>query len=167
MKSLEKKEGANMALAIVSISNEQNVIQADFDKLICRCCQATLDFENFSHDAEISVMLTDNATIHELNRDYRNVDRETDVLSFALGEDGEYDVNNETSAVILGDIVISVEKAVSQAQEYGHSLEREVAFLTVHSMLHLLGYDHETGEQDEKEMFEKQEAILAELDITR
>lgn len=167
MKNTARKEDDNMALAIVAISNEQTLVETDFYKLIERCCQATLDHESFGHAAEISVMLTDNATIHKLNREYRNVDKETDVLSFALGDNGEYDVNNETSALILGDIVISVEKAVSQAQEYGHSLEREIAFLTVHSMLHLLGYDHEAGKEDEKVMFEKQEDILAEMGILR
>lgn len=175
---MERKEEDNMATAVVSISNEQTWVKKNemigFDDMIKRCCQAVLDSEEFPYNVEVSVLLTDNATIHRLNREYRNVDRETDVLSFPLIDDiaenaetGLFVVNNKKCTLGLGDIVISMEKAFSQAQEYGHSLEREVAFLTVHSMLHLLGYDHETSEEDEKAMFAKQEAILNEIGIKR
>ena len=105
--------------------------------------------------------------IKEINNEFRNINKSTDVLSFPLGENGVYDINYSNGAKQLGDIVISVEKAVSQAEEYGHSLTREIAFLTVHSVLHLLGYDHVTSEQDEKEMFKKQEEVLSILDIKR
>jgi len=100
----------------------------------------------------VSITFTDNESIRELNREYRDIDRATDVLSFPMDDEGD--------DVVLGDIVISLERAKEQAIEYGHSLEREISFLCVHSTLHLLGYDHETGEEDEKEMFMKQEEIL-------
>ena len=109
----------------------------------------------------------DNAEIRKLNRIYRNKDKSTDVLSFPLGENGVYDLNNETGAYLLGDVVISMETAVKQAHIYGHSLEREVGFLTVHSMLHLLGYDHETSPLDAAKMHEKEEIILDSLGISR
>ncbi|MBP0981788.1 MAG: rRNA maturation RNase YbeY, partial [Oscillospiraceae bacterium] len=103
----------------------------------------------------------------ELNAEYRNKDSATDVLSFPLGEDGVYDVNEETGALLLGDIVISMERAMEQAEMYGHSLEREMGFLTVHSMLHLLGYDHENGGLEERIMREKEEAVLNQLGLSR
>ena len=104
--------------------------------------------------------------IKELNSQYRNIDKETDVLSFPLGENGEYDTNLDTGAKLLGDIVISVEKAIEQADTYNHSLQREIGFLTVHSMLHLLGYDHMTPEEASV-MEKKQAAALDALGITR
>ena len=107
--------------------------------------------------------LTDNVGIHELNRDFRGIDRPTDVLSFPLFE-GEMPSSEtedgEKHKLPLGDIVISTEKAMEQAEEYGHSIEREIAFLCVHSVLHLLGYDHERSEDEEKDMFRRQEEIL-------
>ena len=127
----------------------------------------TLNYQNFQNPAEVSVSFCDNAEIRILNREHRGIDRETDVLSFPLlcdFEGFEYDIEN--GAVALGDIVISVEKAVSQAQEYGHSIEREMVFLTVHSMLHLLGYDHMT-EDDEAEMFGIQKEIMKIIGIER
>ncbi|MGN0689496.1 MAG: rRNA maturation RNase YbeY, partial [Oscillospiraceae bacterium] len=105
--------------------------------------------------------------IRSLNKMYRNKDRVTDVLSFPLSDDGKYDINNETGMCLLGDVVISLQTAMSQAELYGHSLEREVGFLTVHSMLHLLGYDHEKSPLDETIMKEKQEFILDNLGISR
>lgn len=134
--------------------------------LIRKACNATLAYEGFSEKAEVDVTLVDNAEIKEMNNNFRNIDRETDVLSFPLGENGEYDINFETGALLLGDIVISVEKAFDQAELYGHSTEREIAFLTVHSMLHLLGYDHVNGGLEEREMFDKQEAILDNLGLS-
>lgn len=140
--------------------------------LIRKVINAALKYEKFPYDAEISVTLTDNASIHEMNREHRGVDRPTDVLSFPLYEADEIDDMYESEEVsdepiALGDIVISLEKAEEQAREYGHSMEREVAFLCVHSVLHLLGYDHELGEKEEKEMFAKQEEILKNMNITR
>ena len=127
--------------------------------------EKTLEFEEFYDNAEISLSFVDNEEIKELNKETRNKDAVTDVLSFPLGCNGEYDINRETGAYMLGDIVISVEHAIAQAETYGHSLQREIAFLTVHSMLHLLGYDHEKGGLDEATMFEKQEQILRELGL--
>ena len=106
--------------------------------------------------------------IKNLNKIYRNKDSVTDVLSFQLtGSDGTVEINPETGAVQLGDVVISLETAVKQAQNYGHSLEREVGFLTVHSMLQLLGYDHETSQLDQRIMREKEESVLEKLGISR
>ena len=123
--------------------------------------------ENFEGSAEISVRFVDDEIIHELNREYRHVDRSTDVLSFPLGENGVYDINHDTGAKILGDIVISMQHAVMQADLYGHSLQREIAFLTVHSMLHLLGYDHEAEGLERVRMREKEEAVLTQLGLKR
>jgi len=135
--------------------------------LIRRCCNAALAYESFPNDAEVSVSLVNNEQIHELNAQFRNIDRPTDVLSFPLGENGEYDRNEETGAMMLGDIVISVPKAMEQAEIYGHSLQREIGFLTVHSMLHLLGYDHEGDKLEALRMREKEEAVMKRLGLER
>ena len=116
--------------------------------------------------AEVSLTLVDDEQIHVLNRDYRSVDRPTDVISFALEEGDEPVIIGGPAEMLLGEIVISMETALRQAAEYGHSLEREVAFLALHGMLHLLGYDHMTQE-DEKRMFDKQTEILAALGVDR
>lgn len=153
----------------VIISNDQNTVKvpSGVRLLIRRCCHAVLLLEGFSNPAEISVRFVDNEQIKELNAQYRNIDKETDVLSFPLGENGEYDINPETNACLLGDIVISVQKAMEQAQEYNHSLDREIAFLTVHSMLHLLGYDHVNGGLEAVRMREKEETVLTQLGLKR
>ena len=116
--------------------------------------------------AEVSITLTDNAYIHELNRQYRNIDRPTDVLSFALNESEEPDIENGPDINVLGDIILSVERAEEQAADYGHSLRREIAFLTVHGMLHLLGYDH-MEEADRLEMEKEQRFVMEKLGIPR
>lgn len=133
--------------------------------LVRRCCQAVLATENFGKDAEVSVSFVNNNEIKNLNNIYRNKDSVTDVLSFPLtsSEDDEPQIG----PVRLGDVVISLETAVKQAQNFGHSLEREVGFLTVHSMLHLLGYDHETSQLDQRIMREKEESVLEKLGISR
>lgn len=153
----------------VVISNNQKSVKipTGVRLLIRRCCNAVLTFEGFSEPAEISVTLVDDEQIHELNKMHRNIDRSTDVLSFPLGENGVYDKNLETGACLLGDIVISVETAVRQAEEYGHTLQREIGFLTVHSMLHLLGYDHVDGGIEAVHMREKEERVLTELGLKR
>ncbi len=155
------------AKAIVLIKNDQKKIKMtpDLRRLVKRAVLAVLDFEDFGRRAEVSVTFTDNEGIHALNREYRNVDRPTDVLSFPLSDGEDYDTDGD--AVLLGDIVISLERAQTQAEEYGHSFEREVAFLTVHSMLHLLGYDHETSPEDERDMFARQDEILISAGMTR
>lgn len=117
--------------------------------------------------------ICDDEEIHRINKEQRDIDKPTDVLSFPMlffdenGDiiDSDYDMDGDF--VILGDIVISAERAMEQAEEYGHSFKREMAFLTVHSMLHLLGYDHVTSEEDEKVMFQRQEEILSKIGITR
>ena len=153
----------------VIITNDQKEIKipTGVRMLIRRCCNAVLVNENFEGSAEISVRFVDDEIIHELNREYRHVDRSTDVLSFPLGENGVYDINHDTGAKILGDIVISMQHAVMQADLYGHSLQREIAFLTVHSMLHLLGYDHEAEGLERVRMREKEEAVLTQLVLKR
>ena len=155
------------AKATVLIKNDQKKIKMtpDLRRLVKRAVLAVLDFEDFGRRAEVSVTFTDNEGIHALNREYRNVDRPTDVLSFPLSDGEVYDTDGD--AVLLGDIVISLERAQTQAEEYGHSFEREVAFLTVHSMLHLLGYDHETSPEDERDMFARQDEILISAGMTR
>lgn len=122
----------------------------------------SLTYEGFSKPCEVSVSLVTDREIHAINRRFRNIDRPTDVLSFPQFDDE----TNEKGEILLGDIIISLERAKAQAAEYGHSLRRELAFLTAHSMLHLLGYDHEVPEE-EAEMFAKQEAILQQAGIPR
>ena len=117
-------------------------------------------------DAEVSVTLTNDAHIHALNRDYRGVDRPTDVLSFALTESEEPEIFDAPGGVVLGDLVISLERAAAQAETYGHSFLRELSFLSVHGMLHLLGYDH-IEEEERLEMEEEQRHVMDALGIAR
>lgn len=117
-------------------------------------------------NAEVSITLTDNEHIHEINREYRKVDRSTDVISFALNEGDEPNIEGEIPVNMLGDIIISVEKAIEQAGDYGHSVRREIVFLTVHGMLHLLGYDH-IEEADRVEMRKEEDFVMEQLGISR
>lgn len=158
-----------MSKVKVIISNEQNEfrIPTGVRMLVRRCCTAVLVQENFDEPAEISVTFVDDDEIHRLNKEFRNIDRSTDVLSFPLGENGVYDTNIDTGAKLLGDIVISIPHAVDQADRYGHSLQREIGFLTVHSMLHLLGYDHVNGGIESVRMREKEETVLTKLGLKR
>ncbi|MCI9257440.1 rRNA maturation RNase YbeY [Oscillospiraceae bacterium 42-9] len=151
----------------VIISNRQKQVRipTGVRMLIRRCCHAVLQMEEFPDSAEISISFVDNEQIREMNRQYRDKDSVTDVLSFPMGENGHYDVNHETGAKILGDIVISVPRAMEQARTYGHSLEREIGYLTAHSMLHLLGYDHEDGGLARVRMREKEERVMRELGL--
>ena len=152
----------------IDYNNEQDKLDPpeDFEKLVEDCARAALEEEDIEDDAEVSVTLVDNIRIKEMNAEFREIDRETDVLSFPLGDENGFEVDPDTDAILLGDIVISLEKANAQAEEYGHSFKREVAFLITHSLFHLLGYDHMT-EDEEKEMFAKQEKVLQQLGITR
>ena len=154
---------------ITFLSNEQEKLAPpeDIEHLIEICTAAALEEEGIDDTAEVSVTLVDNEGIRELNREHRDIDRETDVLSFPLGDDDGYEVDPDNDAIMLGDIVISLEKAAQQAEEYGHSYRREVAFLITHSLFHLLGYDHVNSEDEEKIMFGKQEKVLDKLGITR
>lgn len=127
-------------------------------KLIRRSVGAVLDIEGFDRPAEVSVVICDDEEIHEINKEYRGIDSSTDVLSFPQYERGEK--LPKTGYVALGDIVISAEHAARQAETYGHSFERELSFLTVHSTLHLLGYDHVNGGEEEALMREKQREAM-------
>lgn len=151
----------------VIISNRQKEVKipTGMRMLIRRCCHAVLQLEEFPDPAEISVTFVDNEQIREMNAKFRKIDSATDVLSFPLGENGVYDTNYETGAKLLGDIVISMPRAKEQAEMYGHSLEREVGFLTAHSMLHLLGYDHEQGGIERVRMREKEELVMQQLGL--
>lgn len=134
--------------------------------LIEAVIKETLEYENIKNDCEISVTIVDNEEIHRLNKKFRNIDRPTDVLSFPLINFQNEELPLPDKKVFLGDIVISIERAREQAVEYGHSLQREIGFLTAHSMLHLLGYDHMVKEE-EIIMFKKQEEILKALGLER
>ena len=151
----------------VIITNKQKDIKipTGLRMLIRRCCNAVLRMEKFEGSVEVSVTFVNNEQIKEYNAQYRNKNIETDVLSFPMGENGVYDVKPETGAKILGDIVISIEKAQEQAKAYGHSLQREVGFLTAHSMLHLLGYDHENNNLERVRMREKEELVMEQLGL--
>lgn len=155
--------------------NQQNQykLSLKLKRLIKNAIKATLSYMEFRKDVELSVVLIDNPGIQALNALHREIDRPTDVLSFPMfdyDENGDiiedYAEFSNMGNLCLGDIVISLERAEEQAEEYGHSFVREVTFLTVHSMLHLLGYDHMTPE-DEEEMFGYQNAILEEMGISR
>lgn len=152
----------------IEISNQQEkmtVTQVIEDRII-EVLEETARVHEVDDLAEVSLMFTDDETIHEMNREYRGIDRPTDVLSFALEEGEEEEIYGGPEENLLGDIIISVETATRQAEEYGHSVEREMAFLALHGMLHLLGYDH-MEEEERKEMRAQEEAILASLGITR
>lgn len=153
----------------VTIVNKQKAYKIPTGiRMLIRCaCIAVLKTENFSDSAEVEVSFVDDRQIHELNNEFRGIDRSTDVLSFPLGENGVYDENPATGAKMLGDIVISVEHAAAQAEEYGHTFQREMAFLTVHSMLHLLGYDHVNGGIEAETMREKEETVLVKMGLAR
>lgn len=135
-------------------------------KLINSVITESLKYEGISDNCEISVTIVDNKEIHSINLKHRGIDRPTDVLSFPLIDFDKETLPNDGTKIYLGDIIISIEKAAEQAKEYGHSIEREIGFLTAHSMLHLLGYDHMTSEEEEI-MFKKQEEILENLNLRR
>ena len=150
----------------VIITNKQKTVKipTGLRMLVRRTCNAVLRMENFQGSVEVSVTFVDNQGIKELNAQYRDKDTETDVLSFPMGENGVWDKDPETGAFILGDVVISMEKAMEQANIYGHSLQREVGYLTAHSVLHLLGYDH-IEPLDRVHMREKEELVMDQLGL--
>ncbi|MBQ2419865.1 MAG: rRNA maturation RNase YbeY [Clostridia bacterium] len=158
-----------MAKVKVTIQNRQKAVKVtpEMRKLIRLSCAAVLENQGFSDLAEVVVTFVDGAEIKKLNNEFRNIDKSTDVLSFPLGEGGEYDLNPETGAYSLGDVVISVEHAVAQSEEYGHSFERELSYLTVHSMLHLLGFDHVNGGDEAALMRKTEEEVMTVLGLTR
>lgn len=134
-----------------------------------KALQATLQYEGIDFNCEVEALIVDEETIRQMNLEYREIDRVTDVLSFPLYENAAQAKEDEVpgQAVLLGNMVICLKRAIEQAEEYGHSLQREICFLTVHSVLHLLGYDHELGEREESEMFAKQRDILENMGVTR
>ncbi len=150
----------------VIITNSQKKVQipTGLRMLVRRTCIAVLRMEKFEGPAEISVTFVDNDQIKELNAQYREKDFATDVLSFPMGNDGIYDTDPKTGAKILGDVVISMEKAQEQAILYGHTIQREVAYLTAHSVLHLLGYDHMKN-LDKVRMREKEDIVMEQLGL--
>lgn len=134
--------------------------------LVRRAVLASLEYEEFCNGAELSVTFTDNEGIRALNGEFRGIDKATDVLSFPLTDfEGGDEPPTDEPSVALGDIVISLERAREQAEEYGHSFEREVAFLTVHSMLHLMGYDHVNSDEEDAEMRRRQSEILEKMGL--
>jgi len=152
---------------IIDIIDETNELKEEFIQLTKNILQLAREHEKVNDDAEMSVTFVSNEEIKRINHEFRNKDEVTDVLSFPQEElgDGEIEIVGDIP-VHLGDVIISLDVAKKQAEEYEHSLEREIAFLAVHGFLHLIGYDHETIEE-EKEMFKRQENILQEFGLRR
>jgi len=174
MKNTVKRAAKKSQMINLIWENEQEKINVTDEhiNIISKCIEASLRYENITHDCEISLTVTDNENIREINAESRNINSATDVLSFPMldAENGKLNISKEDFSdgfLLLGDIVMSFERAKEQADEFGHSFEREIGFLTVHSMLHLLGYDHELSEEDENIMFSKQEEILNSINLTR
>lgn len=151
----------------VIINNKQTIkIPTGLRMLIRRCCNAVLRLEGFKGSADISVTLVSNDQIKILNKKYREKDYPTDVLSFPTGENGNFEQDPASGVKILGDVVISVEKAQEQADRFGYALQKEVAALTAHAVLHLLGHDHEKGSEQLAKMREKEMDVLNRLGFT-
>ncbi|GGB29084.1 rRNA maturation RNase YbeY [Virgibacillus dakarensis] len=152
----------------IDFHDQTNSVPSDFIDMLHRLLDFAAEKEGITNEAEVSVNFVDNKKIQELNRNYRQQNRPTDVISFALQEtvDGELQVIGEDIPLVLGDIVISVDRAKEQAADYNHSLEREIGFLSVHGFLHLLGYDH-VEKEEEEEMFQRQEDILDAFGLKR
>ncbi len=152
----------------IDFQDETNSVDEAYVDLIQRIIRFAGDKEGVQPDAEVSISFVDNNEIQEINRNYRQKDQPTDVISFAMQEEGEGETKilSEDLPLMLGDIVISLDKAKEQAEDYGHSLDRELSFLALHGFLHLLGYDHE-NEEEEKAMFNRQEEILHEFGLER
>ena len=159
--------------------DHQIIFEAEVDvpqgleDLLCRVITSALSAEGIDDSCEVNILVTDDAAIHQINLDMRGVDRPTDVLSFPMFElepgehPGEDDADPATGLIPLGDMVLSLERAQEQAAEFGHSVEREVCYLAVHSVLHLLGYDHMDEGPMKAQMRDREETILSALGITR
>ena len=145
-----------------SDEQEKEPVTPELKCLVKMAVYTALEFEGFERSAEVSVTFTDNEGIQEINHEQREIDAPTDVLSFPIMSDDDKaaDTDRSNGAVLLGDIVLNLERAREQSKEYGHSYTREVAFLTVHSVLHLLGYDHLTSEEADRDMRARQDAVL-------
>lgn len=152
----------------------EKFVNSATDELLTNVAINAINSEYASEDFDVVITYTDNEEIRKLNAEFRNIDKETDVLSFPMQEfkngfptqNLDVEKDPETGRIYLGDVVLSVEKAISQAEEYGHSIERELSFLVAHSILHLLGYDH-INDDERKIMEQKQEAILQSMGISR
>ena len=165
---MKKKRERKKKMTLLIDNRTDFEITKEFEKLFNDVVKESLRYEEFDPECEVSLSIVSNDEIQEINKQFREIDAPTDVLSFPLltFEDGEQADVNENNEIMLGDIIISIDKAKAQAEEYGHGLRRELAFLTAHSMLHLMGYDH-MEEEEQKEMFKKQDDILNNLGITR
>lgn len=152
----------------IDFQDETNSVDEAFVDLIQRIILFAAEKEGVKENGEVSISFVDNKEIQEINRNYRQKDQPTDVISFAMQEEGEGETKilSEDMPLMLGDIIISIDKAKEQAEDYGHTLERELGFLALHGFLHLLGYDH-LNDEDEKEMFNRQEEILHEFGLQR
>ena len=154
----------------IEIIDDQSYLSKEAGKIIKDVIELTANHLGLKEYTEVDITIVDNTTIHQLNNEYRGIDRATDVLSFAMLDEVEGNFKSLTAdmmpVVHLGDIIISNDKVIEQAKEYGHSYERELGFLTVHGFLHLNGYDHQTPEES-SEMFGLQEEILTQYGLTR
>ncbi|SOC20866.1 probable rRNA maturation factor [Ureibacillus xyleni] len=152
----------------IDFLDETSQVQKEHIELVEKLLQHAATVLNIEDGSEVSITFVTNEAIHEINREYRQKDQPTDVISFALEElgEGEIEIVGEDLPRILGDIIISIDRTREQAQEYGHTFERELGFLAVHGFLHLLGYDHMTPD-DEKTMFGKQDEILSSYGLGR
>ncbi|WP_458787596.1 rRNA maturation RNase YbeY [Vallitalea sediminicola] len=167
-----------MKLSIIINNNLEQNFSKEYENMINKVIDVSLDQEKCPYEVEISITITNNEEIRKINKEYRDMDKPTDVLSFPLidfSEPSKFDdidassdewFDLDTGELMLGDIIISLERAKEQAKEYGHSLEREIGFLTAHSMLHLMGYDHIINEE-EQVMNVKQQQILNEVGLKR
>ena len=147
-------------------NQEKESLTYKMKMLIRRAIIATLEYEKVEEDCEVSITFCDNEKIRELNKKFRNIDKATDVLSFPLFDEDSHDSLVPEIDCMLGDIVISLERAKAQAEEFGHSYERETAFLAVHSVLHLLGYDHELSEADDADMRKRQSDVMENIGLS-
>ena len=153
----------------ISFAATKEMPAADYElkKTLRAAILKTLAYENFFKPAQISVTVCDNAYIQKINKKFRDIDRATDVLSFPMYEAGEWENEGDFGPIPLGDIVISLERTAEQAEELGHSFLREAAFLAIHSALHLLGYDHERGKEDEEEQCRRQRDIIESMNFNQ
>lgn len=146
---------------------KEQVIDPALRQFLRTCIKTTLEVEGFADFFEVNVTFVNDTQIQKINAQYRQIDAPTDVLSFPMGEDGLYDINPENGAYLLGDVVLNVNRIRSQAQDFGHSFEREAGYLTVHSILHLCGYDHVDEGQQKAAMRAKEEQVLTKLKLFR
>ena len=155
-------------MTVVVDNRTEEELNADIINAMEKAVKVSLFYEEFDEACEISISIVNNQEIQEINHQFRSINSVTDVLSFPqlTFEEGELADVNEKDEIILGDIIISLERAKEQAEEYGHSLKREMAFLTTHSMLHLMGYDHMEAEEEE-DMVQRQKEILEQAGIPR